>query len=166
MNQLLPEVENFVALRSALKLEFADIDDQTLSDTLEGLSDVRAVIAKLTRSAIEDETLAGALRRRIDEMRERLARFEARRERKREIVLLSLERTGINKLVEPDFTVHVRMGAPALTVVEEEAIPPDFWVMREPELNRGAVLKALKSGAMVPGALIEPGHPVLAIRKA
>lgn len=39
MGQLQIEVQNYVVLRDALKAEVADIDEETLEHTLEGLSD-------------------------------------------------------------------------------------------------------------------------------
>src|SRR5258707_10948937 len=121
MGQLSAEVQHYVALRDALKAQFAEIDDETLEDTLEGLSDVRAIVGEVARSCISDDTMASALRRRIDEMRERLARIEAGRERKRELALIALRQMGVTKLVEPDFTVSVRKGAPAVALVDEAA---------------------------------------------
>ena len=166
MNQLSAEVQQYISLRDALKLEFAGIDDETLEDTLEGLSDVREMVGEVARSCIADDTMATALKRRIDEMRERLARIEAGRERKRELALVALRQMGLTKLVEPDFTVSVRNGAPAVEIVDETAIPQSFWVPQDPKLNKGALYQALKAGTAVPGAAMAPGEPVLTIRRS
>lgn len=165
MGQLSSEVQNYVALREALKVEFAGIDDETLEDTLEGITDVKTVVAEVARSTLADEVMATALKQRIDEMRERLARIEAGRERKRELALTALRQIGVQKLVEPDFTVSVKIGAPLLDVIDELRIPKEFWVPQDPKLNRGALYKALRAGTSVPGALMDQGMPVLAIRR-
>jgi hypothetical protein len=165
MNQISLEVQNYVALRDALKVEFADIDDETLEETLEGLSDVRAIVAEVARSSLDDDMMASALKQRIDEMRERLARIEAGRERKRELALTALRQIGVQKLVEPDFTVSVKNGAPVVDVIDELSVPKEFWVPQDPKLNRGAIYKALKAGAAVPGAMMDQGAPVLSIRR-
>lgn len=166
MNQLAVEVQNYVDLREALKIEFTNIDDETLEDTLEGLTDVRTIVAAVARSSLADEVMAGALKQRIDEMRERLSRFEAGRERKRELALTALQQMGLQKLVEADFTISVKNGAPVVDVIDEVRVPKEFWVPQEPKLNRGAIYKALKSGAEVPGALMDQGPPVLSIRRS
>lgn len=165
MGQLSVEVENYVALREALKAEFSDIDRETIEDTLEGLTDLKAVVAGVTRSSLADEILAQGLRQRIDEMRERLTRIEAGRERKRSLALNALQQMGVQKLVEPDFTILVRAAAPVVEVVDEMSIPKEFWVAQEPKLNRGALYRALKQGVVVPGAIMEQGAPVLTIRR-
>jgi hypothetical protein len=165
MNQIALEVQNYVALREALKVEFADIDDETLGDTLEGLTDVRAIVAGVARSSLADEVMASALKQRIDEMRERLGRIEAGRERKRELALTALCKMGVQKLVEPDFTASVKSGAPVVDIIDEMSVPKEFWVPQDPKLNRGAIYKALKGGSAVPGAMMEQGAPVLSIRR-
>ena len=165
MGQIQFEVQNYVALRDALKLEFTDIDDETLEDTLEGLTDVRAIVSEVARSSLADDAMVQALKQRIDEMRERLDRIEAGRCRKRELVLLALRQMGLAKVVEPDFTLSVKAGVPSVELVDELAVPSAFWVPQEPKLNRGAIFKALKAGGEVPGAVLSQGGPVLAIRR-
>ena len=165
MNQLTVEVQNYMALREALKVEFADIDDETLEDTLEGLTDVRMIVAQVARSSLADDMMASALKQRIDEMRERLGRIEAGRERKRELALTALRQMGVQKLVEPDFTVSVKTGAPVVDIIDEILVPAVFWVPQDPKLNRGAIYKALKAGSAVPGAMMDQGAPVLTIRR-
>ena len=133
---------------------------------LDGVTDLSAIVAAITRSAIGDDVLAEALRRRIDEMRERLARIEGSRDRKRELALLGLREIGVKKLIEPDFTVWLRQGAPAVEIVDETVIPLAYWVAQEPKLNRGALYQALKAGGVIPGAVMMPGEPSLAIRRS
>jgi hypothetical protein len=44
-------------------------------------------------------------------------------------------------------------------------VPKEFWVPQDPKLNRGAIYRALKAGAVVPGAMMDQGAPVLSIRR-
>jgi hypothetical protein len=55
------EVERYRALRDRLLAEVPNIDEETLADTLEGITELREVLAELLRSALEDEALATAL---------------------------------------------------------------------------------------------------------
>src|SRR5688572_16255528 len=72
-------------LRSRLLAEIPDLDAETLADTLEGLTDLREMLAELIRSALEDEALAAGLSTRLSDMKVRLERFETRARRKRQL---------------------------------------------------------------------------------
>lgn len=151
-------------LRDRLQAEFPDIDEDTLRDTVEGLSSLPDALAALTRSYLDDLTLAAALGLRIDDMQERLSRIEHRAEKKRELVTTVMERADIKKLTEPDFTASLRSSPPAVVVTDEEQIPEAYWKPQPPRLDRQGISAALKEGAMVPGAMLSNTEMVLSVR--
>src|SRR6266849_3570728 len=103
-------------LRQRLKAEFPDADEETLRDTLEGLSSLPEMLACVLRSYLEDIALTAALGIRISDMEERIARFEQRAEKKRALITTVMERADLKKLAEPDFTVSVRATPSSLVV--------------------------------------------------
>ena len=153
-------------LALALARSFPESDEETLIDTLEGISDLPGLLSTLIRSRMEDESLAECLRRRIDEMRQRLERFEARAGQKKTLVLAAMEEAGIRKLVEADFTLSLRLGSPKLVVIDEMLIPEEFWRPPAPKLDRQFLLIALKHGRSVPGAELADPEPTLAVRRS
>jgi hypothetical protein len=119
-NQLIArELTHYEYLRGQVQREFPDVDDETLSDTLAGITDLPEMIAAVLRSALQDLALARGLRGRLAEMQERLARLEDGAQKKRHLVTSVMERAEMPKLVEPDFTVTLRRTPPALRVVQE-----------------------------------------------
>ena len=62
------------------------------------------------------------------------------------------------------FTISIRPGAPSLIVVDEKAIPQDFFEPREPKLNRMDLLAELKGGAAIAGVQLSNPEPVLSVR--
>ena len=80
-----------------------------------------------------------------------LARLDHRATAKKEIVASVLERAGIKKITEADFTLSLRSTNPPLVVIEEKQIPEEFWKPQTPKLDRQGLLSALKDGLDVPG---------------
>ena len=100
-------------LKSRLQAEFtAELDDETIADTLEGITDLHEMIAAVIRSALVDEALHAGLRFRLDDMRQRLSRLELRASKKRQLALEAMTEVGLSKLEQPDFTASARAALP------------------------------------------------------
>ncbi|MEO1308575.1 MAG: siphovirus Gp157 family protein [Pseudomonadota bacterium] len=147
-----------------LLADIPDLDSQTLADTLEGMTDLREMLAELIRSALEDEAFSVGLSTRIADMKARAARFETQSRRKRHLALQAMTQAEIPKLVEADFTASVRQGAPVLELIAEDKIPAAYWKPQAPKLDKQGMLAALKSGTAIDGAGIAPPQTQLSIR--
>jgi hypothetical protein len=158
------ELPKYSLLRNRLKAEFPDIDDETLADTLEGITDLREMLAEVVRSALHDEALASGLSNRLCELKSRLERFETRAKRKRELALRAMAEAQIPKLAEPDFTASLRQGAPKLEVIAEEKIPAAYWKPQPPKLDKQGLLAALKAGTAIDGASLMAEQMQLSVR--
>jgi len=161
---LTQEIPHYQYLRERLKAEFPDADEETLQDTLEGLSNLTEMIAAVLRSRLDDLDLAKALRERIAEMQARLGRLQYRAEKKRDLVTSVMERAEIRKITEPDFTVSLRPTPPALVVLAEDEIPEDYWRPQPAKLDRQGLLTALRTGEAIPGARLGNGSVTISVR--
>lgn len=164
MNKLMFSKASYCALRERLLAEDPDLDEQTLADTLEGLTDLHEVVVAIIRAAITDEALSEGLRDRVGQMQERLARFEDRAARRRRIACDTMVDAAIKKITAPDFTISLRAGSPSLVVTDETAIPQAYWVARQPRLDRQSLQADLKRGIAVAGATLSNSEPVLSVR--
>ena len=144
--------------------EYPLLDEEPVSDSLEGITDLHEMIAAVIRSALVDEALHSGLRFRIDDMRDRLSRLELRATKKRELALEAMSEAGLSKLEQADFTASIRAGSPALVVVAEERIPEPYWLPQPPKLNRQAILGELKRGTEIPGTQMSNARQVLSVR--
>lgn len=158
------EAARYRVARDRLVAEFPDLDDETLHDTLEGITDLKQMLAEVVRSALDDEALASALSTRLSDMKARLERIEERGKRKRQLVLRAMTEAEIGKLAEPDFTASVRTGVATLEVVSEDQIPAAYWKPQPPKLDKQGIIAALKSGAAVEGASLIPPQLQLSVR--
>jgi Gp157 protein len=158
------ELQQHQYLRERLRAEFPDVDETTLRDTVEGLTNLPEMLAALIRSHLDDVALVTALRGRIGDMEQRLARLEQRAERKRALVALVMERAEIRKLTHADFTVSLRPTPAPLIVTDEAAIPAAYWKPQAAKLDRKGLLAALTAGQSVSGATLGNGAVTIAVR--
>ena len=155
---------HYRVVRDRVRALDPDLDEQTLSDTVEGLTDLHEILAAIVRAALSDAALANGLRCRIAEMQDRLERLQDRAAKRRQIVKDTMVELDVKKLTAPDFTASVRAGLPALVVLDEAAVPSIYWEPREPRLKRQELAIDLKGGTEVAGATLSNPEPVLSVR--
>jgi hypothetical protein len=165
MNDRLIDFEKlkYIAIRDKLIANDSEIDEQTLADTLEGETDLTEMLAATVRALIMDETIAEALQLRIAEMAERLARFEQRAARRRELVRDAMADCDIKDIKQEDFTAALRNSPPKVVVIDESKIPQPFWEQR-PHLLKRELLDTLKGGTRVEGAMLSNPGMTLSVR--
>jgi hypothetical protein len=151
-------------IRDRIRAEAPQIDEQTLVDTVDGLTDLHEIVAAIVRAALADEALATGLKGRIAEMQDRLDRLQNSATKRRQIAKDVMVELDLKKITAPDFTVSIRPGMPALLVLDEAAVPSIYWEPREPRLNRQELLSELKEGADIKGVTLSNPEPVLSVR--
>ena len=161
---IVAEAARYGSLAEELKARFGDLDEETLRDTLEGVSELPELLTAIVRSCLLDEAFASGLKGRLSEMKDRLDRLVERSSRKRELVCESMMRSGLSKLLAEDFAVSVRQGLPKLEVLDEAKISEPYLVPQPPKLDRAGLLSALKRGEVVEGASLIEGQPHLHVR--
>ncbi len=155
---------NYRSIRDRIRAEDPQIDEQTLADTVEGLTDLHEIVTAIIRSALTDEALATGLKGRVAEMQDRLERLQDRASKRRQIAKDVMVELDLKKLTAPDFTASIRPGTPALMVIDEAAVPKIYWEPREPRLNRQELASDLKQGAEITGVTLSNPEPVLSVR--
>lgn len=152
------------SIRNRIRAEDPQIDEQTLADTVEGLTDLHEIVTAIVRSALADEALATGLKSRIAEMQDRLDRLQDRASKRRQIAKDVMVELDLKKITAPDFTVSIRPGMPALLVLDEAAVPSIYWQPSAPRLNRQGLLSELKDGADITGVTLSNPETVLSVR--
>jgi hypothetical protein len=164
MSQLSHSLTTYQTIRERIIALEASIDEQTLADTLEGLTDLYEIIAAIVRSALVDEAMAVGLKGHIQDMQDRLRRLTDRAASRRRVARDAMLNVDVKKIKAPDFTLSVRPGAAAVTIINEAAIPEAYWKPRDPVLDRSSLLSDLKAGVPVAGARLSNPEPVLSVR--
>jgi hypothetical protein len=155
---------HYRVIRDRIKAHDPQLDEQTLADTVEGLTDVHEVMAAVIRAALADEAMAMGLKGRIAEMQDRLERVQDRAVKRRQIARDVMVELDLKKLNAPDFTASIRDGMPSLVVLSEEAVPSIYWQPVQPRLKRQELSQELKQGAEIPGVTLSNPEPILSVR--
>ncbi|TGY90325.1 hypothetical protein E5163_04145 [Marinicauda algicola] len=164
MLDLATERARHEVLKERLIAEHGDLDEETLADTLEGLTNLNQVIAAALRSALDDEAMAAALKDRLQTMRARMERITGRAKAKRRACAAAMDSCEIRRIEEEDLTVSLRPGSLKLDVEQIDDIPLEYWRTPDPVLDRREVTDALKAGTVIPGARLVEGDPIITVR--
>ena len=162
--QLHRELAHHEYLLERLRKDFPDADEETLADTASGETNLTDMLGVVVRSMLDDRSLCEALRARLADMQARLGRLDARSEQKRALVIDVMERAALKKLHEPDFTASLRAGRPPIVLLDEAAVPADYWKPQPAKLDRQGLYAALRDGRDIPGAVLGNAEPSIAVR--
>ncbi len=138
-------------------------DDTAIELALESETDAVEFLRALERVRRQAVALAKANELVIDDLKERIGRFERRDEALRRLMFQILQAANLRKLELPEATLSIRAGSPKVIVTDEAALPETFVrIKREPDKARIKV--ALQDGIEVAGALLSNADEILAIR--
>src|SRR6188768_564861 len=123
-----PDLHWLAALRERLVAIEPDIiaDERLLFDTLDGETDAVDQLRRILRHGIEASVFAEALKRHVQVLEQRRARFEAREDACRASVREAMDALGISKLIAEDFTASIVAGRPAVQIISADVLPEAF----------------------------------------
>ena len=148
--------------QTADKLADLDLDEQTIADTLEGMSGALEVKAQnVVMFARNLEATATAIKEAETAMAARRKAIEHRAAGLRRYALSAMQVAGVQSIECPYFKLSVRKNPPAVEVFDAAQIPAQF--MRTPEPpppapDKKAITEAIKAGKEVPGARLVSGE--------
>ena len=140
-------------------------DVELRADMLEGETDLYEMIERILAWIEEDEGNSAALEKQIMERKIRLARFEGRIERKREMISALLDIAKLNKIELPEATISKRLGKAKLVIVSDDAVPSKYQATKKSP-NKSAINTAFEEVEKLPNWLIrEDPKPILTVRR-
>lgn len=132
------------------------VDEQTLSDTLEGEAwPLEQKVQNYGFVIRNMQATAAAIKAAEEQMAARRAAIDKRVVMLTERLKEGLQLAGVSTLPCPHFVVSIKNNPPAVDVFDATLVPESFWVQPETPakvIDKKAIGAALKAGADVPGA--------------
>lgn len=146
---------------SADKLADLDLDEQTLTDTLESLSGELEVKAQNTAMLVRNiEATAAAIKDAEAQMAARRKALENRAARIKDWLHANMLVAGVQKIECPYFKLAIRENPAAVEIYEPGLIPEQYMKHPEPpppSPDKAAIKAAIQSGQEVPGCALTRG---------
>jgi hypothetical protein len=142
------------------KLHDADLDEQTIADTLESIGgDLQEKAVNVAKFFRNMEAMADQIKQAESQMAERRKAIEKRAASLKAYLKENMERAGITKIECPFFVVSIAQNPEAVTVDDESLIPRDYFkeIPATFQLDKTLCKQALKDGFDVPGARLTRG---------
>ena len=143
------------------KLSNLDLDEQTITDTLDGLSFELETKAQNTVMYARDlQATAAAIKEAEEQMAKRRRAMENRAKHLLEYVQGCMETAEVQRIECPHFRIAIQAKPPSVDVYEPGLLPVEY--MRTPEPpppapDKTAIAAAIKAGKEVPGARLVQG---------
>lgn len=139
------------------KLADLDLDEQTVSDTLEGAAgDIEAKALEMAKMIRNWESLADQINTEAQRLSARAAGYEKRSARVKAYLKAQLERAGLSKIpgiASPGLTI--KKNPPSIVIDDASKVPDEYRrvpVMPMPEPDKAAIKVAINAGVEVEGA--------------
>tara|TARA_R110002020_G_scaffold462286_1_gene681745 strand:- start:31 stop:522 length:492 start_codon:yes stop_codon:yes gene_type:complete len=148
------------------QVEDGELTEEQITDTLEGMklsfNDKAINIIEITKNSQPFIDGIDAEIKRLSEMKRTI---QANNDRLKNYLRVNMVESGISKIESP--TLKITLGKPTVTaeIVDVDFLPDEFLsVKTEIKPDKKAILKALKEGVKVDGAVLATGKASLRIK--
>lgn len=165
----MPSLSTVIAQHERLRAELLErwpelaSDADVLEDTLEGASDLPDAIARIIRSALEDERLAESVGEHVAKLQVRKGRLEGRAARKRALALYAMQEGNLPRIIQTDFSAHTGRSRGKVIITDEDALALEYVRLKK-EPDKKAIGEALRNGDTVEGATLSSPEATLTIK--
>lgn len=142
------------------KLHDADLDEQTIADTLESIGgDLQEKAVNVAKFFRNMESMADQIKQAESQMAERRKAIEKRAASLKAYLKDNMERAGITKIESPWFVVSIAQN-PASVQIDDESLIPCYYMREIPATfapDKKLMKSALDEGYTIPGARLTRG---------
>ncbi len=167
-DKLKADLESQAAAVQLLSAHYRDLieDDESFrADLIDGETDFYEAVDAILEEIGELESFAAAVDERKKALDSRKTRLKNRSQSLRAALISALEVAGETTVKRPEATLTVKDTPASVEIVTEADIPSEYWIERDPKLDKSALLEALNGGAQIPGATLAEPKKAISIRR-
>lgn len=154
----------YIAAMAELIIPLCDGDEQLMQDMLEGETDLLSIVERIHEQISRDNEMLAGISERKSTLIERERRIKTRAANLKAEIGKLLRVAQITKLELPEATYSVRFGKPKLDVVDADAVPEQFQVVKYTP-DKKAINEAFSEIEDLPNWLVrEPASDVVTAR--
>lgn len=139
-------------------------DDVLRADMLEGLTDIKEVLANLVALIGNTKALGAGLHGYIKDLLAREERYEHRQEFLRDLIYRVLDSSQLKKVELPHATLSLRANPQRLIGDADASALPDELCNIKRTVDRKAVRAAIEAGKEIPGFVLSNAAPSLMVK--
>lgn len=139
-------------------------DDEMIATAVEGETDVHEALWSAMKRLAELEMMADAIDDMLANLSGRKARFQRQHENIRQAIIVAMEAANLTRVENGLGTMSLKATPAKVEIVDETAIPSRFWKSKDPELDKRALLAALKGKDDIPGAVLSNGGQTIQVK--
>jgi hypothetical protein len=158
--------EQYAEVQKLLDQDDSESMAEAVSETM-GLieADFEEKAQNIVALAFNVESDISGIDEQIKRLQDRKKAIQNKAESLREYLRYNMDRSGIDKISCPLFTITLSKASKQVEVTDEQALPDDFVrVKTTVSPDKVSIAKALKEGADVPGAVLVDGKRRLTIK--
>lgn len=138
-------------------------DAELMADMLEGETSLYEILSKCLDVRQEAEVMQEAIKARASDMNARAARYGAKSDTMKRIMLSLMEAAGQRKIELVEATLSINKGRAKVEVYDIDALPQGTY-KTERVADKKAILAQIDAGEVIPGAEKITGDDSLTVR--
>lgn len=140
-------------------------DDQAISDTVEGETDLFGAMDAAVARIAEIDALSLGIKEMIAAANARNDRLGRQKQSIRDAIQSAMGVARLSRHEAPAGSVSMRSVPPSVVITDEGMVPDKYKVPQPPKIDKRALLAALKEGGTgIPGAELSNGSETISIR--
>lgn len=138
------------------QMEDADIDEQTMRDTLDGIKgEITHKITNIGKIIKNYQANIEVIAGELDRLGSKKKTLENKIFSLKTYLQTEMDKLSMDRVEDPIITVSYTENAPSVSLVDITRVPGIYWKEQDPMLDKQRILRELKEGVEIEGVTLQ-----------